>query len=218
MYFERDRLSVKDKRSRRRSLSTRREEKWEDEAEYYNKKAEERAYMGEAWNGATKEWAIVDVPPGTERVVMDGIGGGGQEVTWQKYNGVRRSKFIPVREKEEKKEEKKEKERDHTTIIFKEEKTKEIEPAGREMAVYEREYEREEITGGREMGKWKGKKEEKEKDHPYWTEITKDLVVREAIEEMGYEFDETEDFFYVIQYLKYVSPLLHQTTYTQNKY
>jgi hypothetical protein len=31
---------------------------------------------------------------GTKRVTMDGIGGGSQEVTWQRYNGVRRSKFI----------------------------------------------------------------------------------------------------------------------------
>lgn len=38
-----------------------------------------------------------------------------------------------------------------------------------------------------------------------WTEITKDLVVREAIERLGYEYEETEYFFYVMEYLKYVS-------------
>ena len=38
-----------------------------------------------------------------------------------------------------------------------------------------------------------------------WTEITKDLVIKEAIEERGYEYEETDDFFYVIEYLKYVS-------------
>ncbi|KAI6960748.1 hypothetical protein KC355_g12679, partial [Hortaea werneckii] len=27
--------------------------------------------------------------------------------------------------------------------------------------------------------------------------------IREAVEEMGYEFEETEEFFYVIEYLKY---------------
>ena len=38
-----------------------------------------------------------------------------------------------------------------------------------------------------------------------WTEITKDLVSREAIEIVGYPYEETEDFFYVMEYLKYVS-------------
>jgi hypothetical protein len=38
-----------------------------------------------------------------------------------------------------------------------------------------------------------------------WTEVTKDLVIKEAIEEMGYEYEETEEFFYVIEYLRYVS-------------
>src|ERR1700760_1541931 len=66
----------------------------EEEAEYYNRKAMERAYIGEGYNGATRDWAIVDVPPGTERVRMDGIGGSTQDITWQRYNGVRRSKFI----------------------------------------------------------------------------------------------------------------------------
>ena len=38
-----------------------------------------------------------------------------------------------------------------------------------------------------------------------WTEITKDLVTREAIEEMGYEYEETKWFFYIMDYLRYVS-------------
>jgi hypothetical protein len=38
-----------------------------------------------------------------------------------------------------------------------------------------------------------------------WTEVTKDLVVKEAIHEMGYEFEETDDFYYIIAYLRYVS-------------
>lgn len=38
-----------------------------------------------------------------------------------------------------------------------------------------------------------------------WTEISKDLVVREALERAGYEFDETENFYYVFEYLRYVS-------------
>lgn len=40
-----------------------------------------------------------------------------------------------------------------------------------------------------------------------WTEVTKDLVIKEAIDEMGYEFEETDEFFYVIEYLRYVSGL-----------
>lgn len=39
-----------------------------------------------------------------------------------------------------------------------------------------------------------------------WTEITKDLVVREALEGCGYEIEETEHFYYVMEYLGYVSP------------
>ncbi len=124
--------------------------------------------MAKAYNGATKDWEIVDVPPGTERVRMDGIGGGSQEITWQRYNGVRRSKFIPERDS---------------------------------LAVYdhEREYEREEVSDRRIA-----LVSARNKYGDMWTEITKDLVVREAIEELGYDYEETEYFFYIIQYLKYV--------------
>ena len=38
-----------------------------------------------------------------------------------------------------------------------------------------------------------------------WTEITRDLVSEEAIKEVGYEFEETEEFYYVMEYLRYVS-------------
>lgn len=34
-----------------------------------------------------------------------------------------------------------------------------------------------------------------------WTEITKDLVTREAIEEMGLPYEETEYFYYIFEYL-----------------
>ncbi|PNS17997.1 SAC3 family protein 1 [Sphaceloma murrayae] len=36
-----------------------------------------------------------------------------------------------------------------------------------------------------------------------WTEVTKDLVIKEAIERQGYDYEETDKFFYVIEYLKY---------------
>lgn len=41
-----------------------------------------------------------------------------------------------------------------------------------------------------------------------WTEITKDLVSEEAIKEVGYEFEETDEFYYVMEYLRYVSACL----------
>ncbi|KPM38171.1 hypothetical protein AK830_g8420 [Neonectria ditissima] len=44
---------------------------------------------------------------------------------------------------------------------------------------------------------------EQEKRKQMWTEITKDLVTREAIEELGYDFEETDQFFYVMEYLGY---------------
>lgn len=37
-----------------------------------------------------------------------------------------------------------------------------------------------------------------------WTEITKKLVVKEAIEQMGYEYEETRSCYYIFSYLKSV--------------
>jgi len=154
---ERKERGLEVERSRRRSLSTPRrrhtENDLEAEAEYYNRKAAERAYVGEAYNGATRDWAIVDVPPGTNRVRMDGVGGGSQEITWQRYNGVRRSKFIT--------------EDEEFTSDF-----------GRSAPA-------------------------KPKPADMWTEITKDLVTKEAIEIMGFDYEETDYFFYVMEYLRY---------------
>ncbi|KAH6694154.1 hypothetical protein F5X68DRAFT_49344 [Plectosphaerella plurivora] len=125
-------------RTRRYSLEERSitRGRMDDEERYIASRIDSRGRMGEAWNGATKDWTIVDVPPGTERVRMGGGGSGATEVTWQRYNGVRRTQFIPERD---------------------------------------------------EM----------------WTEITKDLVCREALMECRYEFEETAEFFYVMKYLKY---------------
>ena len=134
----------------------------EAEAEYYNRKALERGYPGEAYNGATRDWGLVDVPPGTERVRMDGAGGGAQEISWQRYNGDRRSKFIS---------------------------------GGREFD-----------TGfGEGSGRQVGPPRRDNRD--MWTEVTKDLVIKEAVEALGYEYEETEKFFYVMEYLKYVSAI-----------
>ncbi|KAJ5573680.1 uncharacterized protein N7459_008107 [Penicillium hispanicum] len=42
----------------------------------------------------------------------------------------------------------------------------------------------------------------KERRDERWTEITKDLVVREAIEHIGYEFEETRMYYYIFSYLE----------------
>ena len=171
--------------SRRRSVShdarshaaysTRDDRDIAEEAEYYNSRAQERSYLGEGYNGANRDWAIVDVPPGTRRVQMEGIGGAKEEITWQRYNGVRRSKFIAEDE--------------------------EYRGGGELMAPREVES----LDRGR---RFVGEKDRKEK---MWTEITKDLVTKEAIEKMGYDYEETEFFYYIMVYLRYVSPSSHFT-------
>ena len=139
-----------------------------EEAEYYNERTRERGYIGEGYNGATKDWAIVDVPPGTRRVEMEGVGGAHQEVTWQRYNGVRRSKFI-------------------------------AEDDSYEGALVEAPPPSDTRDRGRRFVGQKSKTE------GMWTEITKDLVSEAAMKEMGYEYEETEFFYYVMTYLRYVS-------------
>jgi hypothetical protein len=54
----------------------------------------------------------------------------------------------------------------------------------------------------------------KDKRDRLWTEITKDLVVREAIERAGYEYEETDSFYYIFSYLGYVSLGLLVQTHT----
>lgn len=153
--------------------------------------------MGEAWNGATKDWSIVDVPPGTERVKMDGIGGGSAEVTWQRYNGVRRSKFIPERDESPVSapappEPAPDSSRERLSVQIYDSKHRD-----REVEVEEVRDRRISIRGGDRLS---GRKRD-----GMWTEITRDLVTREAIERLGYEYEETEFFFYVMKYLQYVS-------------
>ncbi|KAG7009389.1 hypothetical protein G7Y79_00002g005040 [Physcia stellaris] len=137
-----------------------------EEADYYNERTRERGYIGEGYNGATRDWAIVDVPPGTRRVEMEGVGGAHQEVTWQRYNGVRRSKFI-------------------------------AEDDAYEGALVEAPPPVDTRDRGRRFVGQKSKTE------GMWTEITKDLVSEEAMKEMGYEYEETEFFYYVMSYLRY---------------
>lgn len=136
-----------------------------DEAAYYNRIATEGAPMGEAYNGHTRDWDIVDVPPGTKRVTMDGVGGASQEISWQRYNGVRRSKFHPSSDDYE----------------------SEPHPSS---------------SQGNVARRYVGVKDKRDE---LWTEITKDLVIKEAFEKAGYEYEETEHFYYVFAYLRYVN-------------
>ncbi|KAL0937746.1 conserved glutamic acid rich protein [Colletotrichum truncatum] len=185
-----DRLRIDDRQyqSRRRAHSAAARTPVDEEAEYITSKIDSRGRMGEAWGGATKDWTIVDVPPGTERVKMDGVGGGSAEVTWQRYNGVRRSKFIPERERED------------APISV----PAPVPPSPREsrdrlsVQVYDRETEID-----IEKTKERRPRPSQKRNDNMWTEITKDLVIRDAIIELGYDFEETEYFFYIMQYLKY---------------
>ncbi|OQO06987.1 hypothetical protein B0A48_07553 [Cryoendolithus antarcticus] len=162
-----------------------------DEADYYNRRARSRGYPGEARNGATRDWGLVDIPPGTEKVRMDGIGGGRQEISWQQYNGDRRSKFVTGDSVYEDPEWARGGLRSPSDRGLpppapappRERQTTE------EIRITERR-----ITEGTHKGRTKDK---------MWTEITKDLVIKEAIDECGYSYEETDEFFYVIEYLRY---------------
>ncbi|KAK8016246.1 hypothetical protein PG993_014435 [Apiospora rasikravindrae] len=193
----RNRLHVDIDHGHRRAQSAAPERRpdYGDEADYITGKIDSRGRMGEAWNGATKDWSIIDVPPGTERVQMDGVGGGSAEVTWQRYNGVRRSKFVPERD---------------GTVVSGSGANEPVSDRDRlSVQVYDSHRDKsrdrdivEDIHDTRISIRDRERRPRK-KEQDMWTEITKDLVVREAIEKCGYEYEETEWFFYVMQYLRY---------------
>ena len=157
------------------------------EADYYNRRVVSRGYPGEAYNGATKDWGLVDIPPGTERVEMDGIGGGRQEITWDRYKGERRPQFSTGDRTYEEPWGNGRREEPPPAAPL-------PPPSGRGEELDIR------ITNTRG-----GAPEPSRRRDPMWTEITKDLVIREAVEEAGYQFEETDGFFYVQKYLEYVS-------------
>ncbi|GAO16071.1 hypothetical protein UVI_02054140 [Ustilaginoidea virens] len=164
----------------------------DDEATEITGKIDSRGRMGEAWGGATKDWTIVDVPPGTERVLMDGVGGASTETNWSKYSGVRRTQFIP--------------ERDGAVVPAREPSPLPAAGSGNNhtsVAFYDHDREIDvDVDIERKMSRTPAPP-----SHPppreMWTEITKDLVCREAIEQMGYAYEETRWFFYIMDYLKY---------------
>lgn len=213
---DRNRLEVDiDERRQRRSHSAqppRRSNAVADEARYIETRIDERGRMGEAYNGATKDWTIIDVPPGTEHVRMDGVGGGSADVTWQRYNGVRRTRFIPERDGEmavaprrKTREPPRERERErssrgeHINVQIIDQKNSHGHSRDREIEVET--DQRLVVSSGRELMP--------AARSDMWTEITKDLVSREALDYFGYDYQETEYFYYILQYLRYVSaPLL----------
>ncbi|PHH80407.1 hypothetical protein CDD83_3763 [Cordyceps sp. RAO-2017] len=181
-----DRLKVDESRRRARSAAPLGSPNAvDDEADYLTSKLDSRGRMGEAWGGATKDWTIVDVPPGTERVRMDGVGGASTDTTWTRYSGVRRTQFIP--------------ERDGVLV------PREPSPAPSRdrssVTVYDREREIDVDIDRRVTRTPLPQPPPPPKE--MWTEITKDLVLREAIEHMGYEYEETKWFFYIMDYLRY---------------
>ena len=113
---------------------------------------------------------------------MDGTGGGRQEISWDRYNGTRRSKFVTG-------------DREFDAQFDLAARRPPLPPPPAAPPVEER---RITITK-REEGPVRERKSD------MWTEITKDLVSKEAIEFMGYEYEETESFYYVMEYLRYVS-------------
>lgn len=210
---DRDRLHVDIEHNhnhrRSRSVAPPARPDYSEESEYITSKIDSRGRMGEAWGGATKDWTIVDVPPGTERVKMDGVGGGGAEVTWQRYNGVRRAKFVPERDgtmvssstsvSEPIREPVSDRDRLSVQIYDKHR------DASHERSVVEDIHDTRISIRDRDRDRRPVKKQQE-----MWTEITKDLVLREAIERMGYEYEETEFFFYVMEYLRYVSAVQYE--------
>lgn len=175
----------------------------DDEAREITSKIDSRGRMGESWGGATKDWTIVDVPPGTERVRMDGKGGGSTDTTWSKYSGVRRTQFIP--------------ERDGALVPV---RAPEPAPAplppnsGRDrlsVSVQSRNTDVDiERTTERRLVSMPPPPQQPmpvtvSTKTDMWTEITKDLVTREAIERLGYPYEESKWHFYIMDYLQFVS-------------
>lgn len=189
-----DRLRIDDHGHRRRARSAAPlGSPVHEEEEYLTSKIDSRGRMGEAYGGATRDWTIVDVPPGTERVHMDGVGGGATDTTWSRYSGVRRTKFIP--------------ERDGALVH----RPSSVHRHGHghahgssdrlDVSVHQRDLEVDIERRRRRASRSPAPPPPKE----MWTEITRDLVTREAIERMGYRYEETKWFYYIMEYLPYVS-------------
>ena len=166
----------------------------DDEADYLRSRVEGRGRPGETWGGATKDWTIVDVPPGTERVRMDGAGGASIETNWTQYSGVRRTQFIPERD----------------GVLVPVEEPAPAPAPGPGLGPVREHTSIAVVDGNREIDVDIDRRvgrpaRTRPSARETWTEITKDLVCRRAIEELGYRYEETRVFFYIMEYLKQVS-------------
>lgn len=176
-HYHDDHLGI-DHRARRRAHSAAPlRDPAREEAEYLTSAIDARGRHGEAYHGSTRDWEIVDVPPGTQRVTMDGAGGASTETTWQRYSGVRRTQFVPEREEEPV-------------------------PAPAPAPLPEPRKSRDRLSVHVER---RTSSRPREPAMETWTEITRDLVNEEAIVRMGFAFEKRGDFFYVMQYLSSVS-------------
>jgi hypothetical protein len=119
---------------------------------------------------------------------MDGAGGGSQEISWQRYNGERQSKFRTTG-------------RTYDSPDW-DVGTRSPPPAALPPPPAPAPPRAEETNIRIRINEETSRGKTKDK---MWTEITKDLVIKEAIDEKGYEYEETDEFFYVIEYLRYVS-------------
>jgi hypothetical protein len=151
---------------------------------------------------------------------MEGVGGGAQEITWQRYNGERRAKFSTG----DRTYEDEYGDRDHRRASSRPAPLPAPSPppaapapppppapapptpavaTSTEIKITDTRVV--ESSPSPRAAPPPSESRQRSRREKMWTELTKDLVIREAILERGYEFEETEDHFYVIEYLKYVS-------------
>lgn len=159
-----------------------------DEAARIAGAIDSRGRMGEAYGGATRDWTIVDVPPGTERVRMTGAGGGATDTAWSKYSGVRRTQFVPGPGSS------------GSNLLA---------PApaphrSRRKSLGARDRDRE-LEVQIDIDRRRSRTPQPPVRDNMWTELSKDLVNREAIERLGYEYEDAPGRYYVMMYLQYVS-------------
>ncbi len=164
------------------------------EGAYIAGRIDARGRMGEARGGATRDWELVDVPPGTERVRMDGVGGGRTDTTWSKYSGERQTKFLPDGGAAlapapilKKKHDSRSGERRLSVAVVDRDTEIDIERRRRH-----RSRSRPKVVAPRDT----------------WTEVSRSLVSREALERLGYPFEESKHYYYIMMFLPSVRRLL----------
>lgn len=194
------RLRVDAGRSTRRRAASMVSSRYDSEADYITGKMDARGHMGEAWGGATRNWETLDVPPGTERVRMDGIGGGRTDTTWSKYSGERRTKFSPdgggsstvaaaVVPILKTKRESRSKSRDDRRLS---------------VAVVDRNTEID-VEQTRRRRKSRSRPPMVVAPRDTWTEVSRTAVSREALERLGYPYEESKHCFYIMMFVPAVS-------------